>query len=182
MRGCLSDPFAITWTYFIFTLTDIRDSTAVHERKWIPICSHFLVHLPAGNTFRNWMREDGFLPFSHIFSLSLSLACWWKFQKVNERRWFPPFLPLSSLSCPWFRLSHLSFQVDILETFWITTDWLERGYILQNAKTVSVLVWPVHWETSSSGQKQPVQTSPCDEEMPSLKVWGGVCVCGGRQK
>ena len=68
MRGCLSDPFAITWTYFIFTFTDIRDSTAVHERKWIPTCSHFHFHfhLPAGKSFRNWMREDGFLPFSHF--------------------------------------------------------------------------------------------------------------------
>ena len=153
MRGCLSDPFAITWTYFIFTLTDIRDSTAVHERKWIPTCSHFLVHLPAGNTFRNWMREDGFLPFSHFLLFPA-----------------PDFVSHTPPSRLTFWRHFESQQIGSKEATYCKMQRLCQS-----------------WSDLSTGKRQVLvktasQSSPCDEEMPSLKVWGGVCVCGGRQK
>ena len=150
-----------------FTFTFICLLVKVSEIEWEKMVSslsptffHFHFHLAADKTFRKWMREDGVLPFSHVLLFPA-----------------PDFVSHTPPSRLTFWRYFESQQIGSKEA----------SYCKMQRLCQSWPVWPIHWETSSSGQKQPVQTLSCDEEMQSLKLWGRgggwcVCVCGGRQK
>ena len=118
-----------------------------------PTFFHFHFHLAADKTFRKWMREDGVLPFSHVLLFPA-----------------PDFVSHTPPSRLTFWRYFESQQIGSKEA----------SYCKMQRLCQSWPVWPIHWETSSSGQKQPVQTLPCDEDMQSLKLWGrggGWVVC-----
>ena len=158
MRRCLSDPFAITWTYFIFTFTDIRDSTAVHERKWISTCSHFHFHLPAGKTFRKWMREDGVLPFSHVLLFPA-----------------PDFVSHTSPSRLTFWRHFESQQIGSKEATYCKMQRLCQSWSDLSTGKRQVLV-------KNSQSRLCHVMKICKVLNFGGGVGGGVCVCGGRQK